>query len=87
MVLILLLAVPALALAANVSANCTSSGGSFSTYGTANGWQHHYHGQSFWQTTYEGRQYRSHTWGWAIGWQGGEVYGSSLSSPGARCLI
>lgn len=86
LILVLLLGVPTSALAVNVSANCTSSGGYFSTYGTADQWQDHYYGHAFELFRYAGRQYRSKGWGYVYGWQGGEVYGTRLVA-GARCLI
>jgi hypothetical protein len=86
-VAILVLAVPAQALAADVSANGTSSGGYFSTKGTAFNWQHHYHDAGFWETYYSGTQYKSHSWGFETGVEYGEVYGQNLTGPGAYCLI
>lgn len=87
MAAILLLGLPTLAVAANVSANCTTSGGIFSTYGHADNWQDHVHDGILWHTWYTGRQFKSHSWGMEYGLETGTVNGPNLSGAGANCLI
>lgn len=86
MAAILLLTLPTLALAANVSANCGSAGGSFSTYGTADNWQDHGHDGVIWHTWYYGRQSKTHGWGYEVGYETGTVNGPNLFNAGARCI-
>ncbi len=75
-------------LADDVSANCTSSGGIFSTSGYARGWQDHWHDGLLWQVFYDNvMRWKTHSWGFETGIETGEVYGGWLSAASARCII
>lgn len=75
-------------LADDVSANCTAQGGVFSTSGYARGWQEHWHDGQLWQVSYDNvMRWKSHTWGFEVGIETGEVLGGWLTSASARCLI
>ena len=81
---VLLAAVPTMALAVNVSANC-GGGGNFRTEGTADNWQDHYHDGAGWHFYYYGRQFVVKSWGYEEGIETGQVYGPYVAA-GARCI-
>lgn len=78
-------ALPGLVLAANVSANCHTYGGTFITYGTADNWQDHVHDGEFKHSWYYGRQYIDEGWGFETGTETGTVNGPNLTGAGAAC--
>jgi hypothetical protein len=82
----MVLALPAQALGANVSANCGVGGASFVTRGTADNWQDHTHDGILWHTWYFGRQFKAHDWGFETGLETGTVNGPNLANPSAICL-
>jgi len=82
---VLLAALPTMALAVNVSANCGAGGGSFRTEGTADNWQDHWHDGAGWHFYYYGRQFKVKSWGFETGLETGEVYGPYVAA-GARCI-
>ncbi len=82
----LLAALPAMALAATVQANCTSAGGSFRTHGTADNWQDHVHDGILWHVWYFGRSFQVHSWGFETGVESATVNGPNLFNPGAVCI-
>lgn len=86
MVTALLVGLPTIALAANVSANCGSAGGAFYTHGTADNWQDHVHDGILWHVWYYGSQFQSHQWGFETGVETETVNGPNLFAPGARCI-